>query len=162
MRVGDYYATLRVSEECYNEIRDEMIKAGYDPQRFPLYLWGAGQNINEQLIDLNRFALGKSKEEDWILSRTRPEYDLRCDECGSPHWFDTSLPIDLWNRIAKPEDILCLLCIDDRMRAQGFTCEIEFYFVGKAVKSKLYGRGSIRSRWETLRRIFLRLKDGPR
>lgn len=96
----------------------------------------------------------------FIPARTRPEYDLRCQECGSPHWLDTSLPIEMWNKIARSEDIFCLLCIDDKMKALDLTCEVEFYFVGKAVASKLYGKGSIRSRWETWRRFFLRLKDG--
>ena len=95
-----------------------------------------------------------------VLARTRPEYDLRCHDCGSPHWLDTSLPVEFWNRIAKPEDILCLLCIDDRMKAMRLNCEVEFYFVGNAIKSKLYRKGSVRSKRERWRRILLRLKDG--
>lgn len=71
--------------------------------------------------------------------RTRPDYDLRCQECGAPHWLDTSLPSEIWNRIAKPEDILCLLCIDERLERAGIkTDQAEFYFVGRALQSKVY------------------------
>ena len=62
MYPDQYYATLRVSEECYTEIKEQMIEAGYDSQRFPLYLWGKGADIRERLIDLNQFALGKKSE----------------------------------------------------------------------------------------------------
>jgi len=71
-------------------------------------------------------------------SRTRKEYDLRCDKCGAPHWFDTSIPSEIWNQIAEPHEILCLLCIDNLMSERGLSCECQFYFVGKAVYSELY------------------------
>lgn len=83
-------------------------------------------------------------------TRTRPDYDLRCDACGAPHWLDTSLSSEVWNTIARrgqPDEVglLCLLCIDERMEAAGLTDEAEFYFVGGALKSKLYAesRGCI-------------------
>lgn len=69
----------------------------------------------------------------------RPDYALRCEECGRAHILDTSLPSHIWNQIAKPEDILCTVCIDQRLVAQGMTAEAEFYFAGKGLQSKLYG-----------------------
>lgn len=70
-------------------------------------------------------------------SRTRPTYDLRCP-CGAPHWLDTSIPSEIWNQIAEPHELLCPLCIDDRLVKAGLTAEAEFYFVGAALTSKLY------------------------
>ncbi len=71
--------------------------------------------------------------------RTRPDYDLRCQNCGAPHWFDCSIPSHVWNRIADPGAVLCLLCIDDLLAAAGIECDrAEFYFVGKALRSRLY------------------------
>ena len=71
-------------------------------------------------------------------NRTRPDYNLRCQECGAAHNLDTSIPSKIWNVIAPDVSILCTLCIDERMAAKGLTAEAEFYFVGKALKSKLY------------------------
>lgn len=71
-------------------------------------------------------------------NRTRTDYDLRCQECGRAHILDTSLPSEIWNQIAKPEDHLCTTCIDDRLAVKGLTAEAEFYFVGNALVSKLY------------------------
>lgn len=87
-------------------------------------------------------ALGRAQQRIAELeraSRTRPDYDLRCDDCGAPHNFDTSLPSAVWNQVADPADILCLLCIDARLEKAGLKCdEAEFYFVGRALSSKLY------------------------
>ncbi len=70
---------------------------------------------------------------------TRPDYDLRCQECGRAHILDTSIPSEIWNQIADPSDILCTLCIDRRMADKGLaSAEAEFYFVGRALTSKLY------------------------
>ncbi len=71
-------------------------------------------------------------------ARTRPDYDLTCDECGAPHWIDTSIPSAIWNQIAEPHAMLCMLCIDERLKVAGLTAEAEFHFCGEALKSKLY------------------------
>jgi hypothetical protein len=73
-----------------------------------------------------------------VASRVRPGYELRCSACGAPHWIDTSIPSDVWNRIAEPHDILCMLCIDNRLVAKGLTTPAEFYFSGEGLRSKLY------------------------
>lgn len=69
---------------------------------------------------------------------TRPDYDLNCDRCGRAHILDTSIPSKIWNEIAPDGGVLCTTCIDDLMMAHGLVCEAEFYFVGKALTSKLY------------------------
>ena len=73
-------------------------------------------------------------------NRTRHDYDLTCSQCGKAHILDTSLPSEIWNQIAAPEDILCTLCIDERLAAKGLSCLAEFYFVGDALTSKLYSQ----------------------
>lgn len=81
--------------------------------------------------------------------RTRADYDFRCQDCGAPHNLDTSLPSDKWTRIAenpgaaaiglKEVGALCTLCIDDRLAKAGITdVECEFYFTGKAMRSRTY------------------------
>lgn len=71
-------------------------------------------------------------------SRTRPDYDLRCQVCDAPHWLDTSIPSEIWNQIAEPSDLLCMLCIDDRLVKAGLRAEAEFYFNGCALDSRMY------------------------
>jgi hypothetical protein len=72
-------------------------------------------------------------------TRTRPDYDLRCQDCGAAHNVDTSIPSAVWNRIAEPASVLCTLCIDERLTKAGLTCdEAEFYYNGDALRSKLY------------------------
>lgn len=73
-----------------------------------------------------------------LANTTRPDYELHCDECGRAHILDTSLPSHIWNQIAKPKDILCLLCIDNRLAVKGLTAEVEFYYAGEALNSRLY------------------------
>ena len=70
--------------------------------------------------------------------RTRPDYNLRCDDCGAPHNLDTSIPSEIWNKIASDASVLCTLCIDDRVAAAKLACRCEFYFVGRAIRSRLY------------------------
>jgi hypothetical protein len=76
--------------------------------------------------------------------RTRPDYNLRCDRCSAPHNLDTSIPSDVWNALVERENgddlwsVLCTLCIDELIVEKGLIAEAEFYFVGKALKSKLY------------------------
>lgn len=128
---------------------------------------GNVQVYQEQIADLER-QLAEARR----ASRTRPDYDLRCQDCGAPHWLDTSLPSVIWNQIAKPGDILCLLCIDNRLQAKGLTCnEAEFYFVGAALSSKLYAEshGNVqnlqrqlaeaRAEVERLRKALRRIQD---
>lgn len=114
-------------------------------------------NDGQHIIDANGHdvaivpkRIGRTKVAEFIRSaidaitnlrrerRTREDYDLRCGRCNAPHWFDTSIPSEIWNQIARPEDLLCLLCIDELLAEKGLTTEAEFYFVGKALKSKLY------------------------
>jgi len=74
-------------------------------------------------------------------NRTREDYDLHCTQCGKAHILDTVLPSEIWNQIAAPEDLLCTLCIDDRLAAKGLTfSEAEFYYGGPALQSSLYNR----------------------
>ena len=70
-----------------------------------------------------------------------PGRGLTCQGCGAPHDIDTSLPSEIWNQIAVPDDLLlCMLCIDDRLFSAGLKAEAEFYFAGKALSSRLYER----------------------
>lgn len=71
-------------------------------------------------------------------NRTRPEYNLRCEDCGRAHILDTSIPSEIWNQIAGDASILCTTCIDDRMVKHGLEGEAKFYFVGKALICALY------------------------
>lgn len=71
-------------------------------------------------------------------ARTRDDYDLRCQNCGAPHNLDTSIPSEIWNQIAEPEDILCTLCIEEKLQAKGLTAKAQFYFSGEALSSQLY------------------------
>lgn len=68
----------------------------------------------------------------------RPDYPFYCDECGRAHILDTVLPNEIWNRIADPNELLCALCIDGRLKAADIKAEAKFYFVGEAMKSSLY------------------------
>lgn len=94
----------------------------------------------EQLQKILTYAASATAERDAlrIANATRPDYDLICQDCGRAHIHDTVLPSPIWNQIANPADILCLLCIDRRMAAKGLTAEAEFYFVGTALQSRLY------------------------
>lgn len=84
-------------------------------------------------------ALSQRVDELQKACRTRADYNLRCQDCGAAHNVDTSLPSHIWNQIAKPEDVLCTLCIDERLQRAGLTCnEAEFYYVGTALRSKPY------------------------
>ena len=86
----------------------------------------------------------------------RPDYDLICGDCGGPHFLDCSLPSEVWNKIARPEEILCPVCIDRRLEDRGLTTsQAEFYYSGRALHSKLYtaGHGELTE----LRRILRRL-----
>jgi hypothetical protein len=77
--------------------------------------------------------------------RTRPDYDFRCQRCGAPHNLDTSIPSPIWNVIVERESpggdkygALCTICIDDLMAEKGLSGEAEFYFVGRALRSRTY------------------------
>lgn len=71
--------------------------------------------------------------------KVREDYPLRCGDCGRAHFLDCSLPSGTWNQIARPEETLCVTCIDDRLATAGLQCdEAEFYYAGTALASKLY------------------------
>jgi len=70
----------------------------------------------------------------------RADYKLRCEDCGRSHYLDCSLPSEIWNQIARPENVLCTMCIDARLAAKGLKAECEFYYAGEALTSKLYER----------------------
>jgi hypothetical protein len=71
-------------------------------------------------------------------NRTRPDYDLRCQDCERDHILDTVIPSAIWNQIADPSDLLCVTCISDRLAAKGLTAEAEFYYTSEALNSRLY------------------------
>lgn len=82
-------------------------------------------------------------------SRTRPDYDLRCDDCGAAHNVDTVIPSEIWNRVCRDPGaaklglqeagVLCTLCIEARLIRAGLTFDdAEFYYVGPALKSRMY------------------------
>ena len=91
-------------------------------------------------------------------SRTRADYDLRCEDCGGSHYLDCSIPSDVWNRVCENRDgalpgadgigmkavtLLCAMCLDDRLVKAGIACDVaEFYFVGKALRSRMYAESS--------------------
>lgn len=62
-----------------------------------------------------------------------------CGDCGLPHSIDSSLPSDVWNRIAEPHEMLCPVCIDARLVKHGLTCDAKFYFNGRALHGYPYG-----------------------
>ena len=89
----------------------------------------------------HRVELAQARAENERLqraNRTRQDYPFRCDACGRAHILDTSIPSEFWNKIAPDGGMLCTTCIDDRLALAGLRCEAEFYFVGKALKSKSY------------------------
>jgi hypothetical protein len=97
-----------------------------------------GQQLRQSLA-----ALEAENERVKKASRTRADYDLRCGECGAAHNLDTSIPSDLWNQIAAPADILCVLCIDEKLTKKGLQCDVaEFYYVGTSLSSRKYAETS--------------------
>lgn len=92
---------------------------------------GSLLTVAQQLVDLSRLA-----EANAHALRTRPDYDIRCSSCGAPHWIDTSIPSDIWNQIAEPSDLLCMLCIDERLQAKGLTAKATFHYSGIALKGE--------------------------
>ncbi len=72
-------------------------------------------------------------------TRVRPDYPFLCRCCGAAHTLDTSIPSEVWNRIAPEGGFLCTLCIDERVAALGFKdIPAEFYFAGQGISSRLY------------------------
>lgn len=85
----------------------------------------------------------KYMEEEVIKARAanavRPDYPFTCDGCGRAHIIDTVIPSDLWNQISDGCGMLCAVCIDQRLVKHSLTCDCaEFYYYGKALKSRLY------------------------
>lgn len=72
-------------------------------------------------------------------NRPRDDYPVFCSDCGRAHVLDTVLPSGIWNKIASPDDLLCVVCIDTRLKKAGLTAEAEFYYSGDALRSRLYG-----------------------
>ncbi len=72
-------------------------------------------------------------------TRVRPDYPFLCHGCGAAHVLDTSIPSEVWNRIAPEGGFLCTLCIDERVVALGLKdIPAEFYFAGQGISSRLY------------------------
>jgi hypothetical protein len=68
----------------------------------------------------------------------RTTSDILCEQCGGPHYIDTSLPSEIWNQIKGDDSVLCPSCIDKRLVAAGLNASAEFYFAGIALGSKSY------------------------
>lgn len=72
-------------------------------------------------------------------NRTRPDYDVFCADCGKGHIIDTVLPSPVWNQIAEPHELLCTLCIEDRLASAAIPCDVaEFYYAGPFLQSRIY------------------------
>ena len=72
-------------------------------------------------------------------NRTRPDYNLRCQDCGRAHILDTSIPSEIWEQITQDgAGILCITCIDERLAKAGLIATAQFYYVGTARQSQLY------------------------
>lgn len=82
----------------------------------------------------------------WDAWQARGAYDeqltrlLTCGRCGGPYHLDTSIPSEVWNQIARPEDYWCTRCIDEAVAALGLSelVEAEFYLVGRGIVSRSY------------------------
>lgn len=83
-------------------------------------------------------AAGKENERLQIANRTRHDYDIYCSACGKAHILDTVIPSEIWNQIAEPNELLCTLCIDERLQDAEFIAEAQFFYAGHGLTSKLY------------------------
>jgi hypothetical protein len=82
----------------------------------------------------------------WEAWEARGRYDAlvegnkTCGRCHGPYMGDTVVPSEIWNQIADPSDYWCTRCIDEAIAALGLSApvEVEWYFAGKGIVSKLY------------------------
>jgi hypothetical protein len=139
------YAQEKLSEN--EKLKAELAEAREKLETLERYIQtGRGRRAGlERTIDSMNIKFDEKDAEIERLKhacRTRPDYNLRCQRCGAPHWFDTSVPSEAWNKVIGDRySLLCLLCIDDLFREAGETCEVEFYFSGEGkhgIRSKLY------------------------
>ena len=98
--------------------------------------WTKG--LDENFERLKRAALS-ALDAAQSANRPRDDYPVFCSDCGRAHVLDTVLPSEIWNKIASPDDLLCVVCIDTRLKKAGLTAEAEFYYSGDALRSRLYG-----------------------
>lgn len=65
--------------------------------------------------------------------------DFFCSDCGTKEYADCSVDSKIWNYVASPNEMLCPLCLDERLFAAGISgVECRFYFVGKSLSSAPY------------------------
>ena len=55
-----------------------------------------------------------------------------CDGCGGPHWLDTVVSDDVWEKISDGASLLCTQCIDKRAVSKGITFLCVLYWAGEA------------------------------
>jgi len=95
-------------------------------------------DIVDRVLKYSKDAL-RAVEQLSIANSTRPDYDIYCDECGRAHILDCVLPSEIWNQIARGEEVLCPICIDKRMVDTKLKCDdARFYFAGTNLSSRLY------------------------
>ncbi len=87
-----------------------------------------------------------------IDQQCRPGYQVWCTCCGRAEVVTTILPDEIWNAIKGEDYALCPVCIDLRMIEKGLTCEPEFRFMGRALRSGPQSPAAERSmhRWMPL------------